>query len=83
MAKTNEMAMNQSKAETDVLFERAADALQLFSENAEALRAFVNSLKKGNFSEARAAMNASLEQWSEKRRAAGDAGRVPSGGPKK
>jgi hypothetical protein len=40
-------------------------AMRLFGENPDAARAFVDALKKGDFSEARASLNASLDRQRE------------------
>ncbi len=55
--------------ELGALFEKAADAIDLFTENPDSLRAFVYSIKNGNISEARLSISASLELRSEQRRA--------------
>jgi hypothetical protein len=71
-----------TKEELD-LFQKATEAMHLFSENPDALRGFLDSLKKGDFSEAPMSLNASLDRRREKDRAAADLGRVPLGKRKK
>jgi hypothetical protein len=65
------------------LFQKATEAMHLFSENPDVLRGFLDSLKKGDFSEARMSLNASLDRRRERDRAAADLGRVPLGKRKK
>jgi len=64
-AKRNKM----TKEEETALFQKATEAMRLFGENPDAARGFFDALKKGNFSEARASLNASLD-----RRREGDSG---------
>jgi len=67
-----------SKAEVDDLFQKATEAINLFSENPDVLRGFVDSLRKGDFSQARMSIiNASLNRRREEDRVAADPGRVP------
>ena len=75
-AKRNKM----TKEEETALFQKATEAMRLFGENPDAVRGFVDALKKGNFSEARASLNASLD-----RRREGDRGQgkeITAPGPK-
>jgi uncharacterized protein len=53
-----------TKEETE-LFQKATEAMRLFGENPDAARGFVDALKKGDFSEARASLNASLDRQRE------------------
>jgi hypothetical protein len=67
-----------SKAELDQLFTKTSEALRLFSEKPEALRGFLESIKTGNFSQARESLNASLDRRREERGAAAGPSRVSS-----
>jgi hypothetical protein len=67
-----------SKAEEDQLFTKASEALRLFSEKPEVLRGFLESIKTGNFSQARGSLNASLDRRREEGGAAAGPSRVPS-----
>ena len=64
--------------ELEQLFQKTTEAIHLFGEKPDALRRFVDALKKGNFSEARTSLNASLDRRREEDRAVTDLGRVPS-----
>jgi hypothetical protein len=72
-----------TKEEEGDLFQKASEAVRLFDENPDALRGFLDSLKKGNFSEARMSLNASLGRRQESDHAVAEPSRVPSGAPKK
>jgi hypothetical protein len=67
-----------TKEEEAALFQKATEALRSFGENPDAARGFFDALKKGNFSEARKSLNASLERRHEKDRATTDRSRIPS-----
>ena len=73
------MATNRTKMtkEEFELFQKAAEAMRLFSENPNAMRGFVDALKKGDFSGARVSLNTSLDRRRKEGRAAAD----PSEGP--
>jgi hypothetical protein len=79
------MSTNRTKMTKDELelFQKATEAMRLFSENPDAMRRFVDALKKGNFSEARMSLNASLDRRREEGRAAADPSGIPSGKRKK
>ena len=65
------------------LFQKATEAMRLFGENPDATRKFLDALKKGDFSEARMSLNASLDRRRKEGRAAADPSGVPSGKRKK
>jgi hypothetical protein len=65
------------------LFQKATEAMRSFGENPDALHGFVNALKKGNFSEARMSLDASLGGQREEDHAAADPSRAFSGKSKK
>jgi tripartite-type tricarboxylate transporter receptor subunit TctC len=56
----------------------APEAMRLFGENPDAARGFFDALKKGDFSEARTSLNASLDRRREEDRAIADRNRIPS-----
>jgi hypothetical protein len=56
---SNRPKMTKEEAE---LFEKAVEAMRLFAENPNAAQGFVAALKNGNFSDARKALNASLDR---------------------
>ena len=72
-----------TKEEETALFQKATEAMRLFGENPDAARGFFDALKKGNFSEARASLNASLDRRREGDRATADRNRIPSDKEKK
>jgi hypothetical protein len=72
-----------TKEEETALFQKATEAMRLFGENPDAARGFFDALKKGNFSEARMSLNASLDRRREGDRAAADRNRTPSDKGKK
>ena len=51
-----------TKEEETALFQKATEAMRLFGENPDAARGFFDALKKGDFSEARMSLNASLDR---------------------
>jgi hypothetical protein len=61
------------------LFQKAIEAMRLFSENPDAARRFVDALKKADFSEARMSLNASSDRRRDEGGAATDPSGVPSG----
>jgi hypothetical protein len=65
------------------LFQKATEAMRLLSENPDAVRRFVDALKKEDFSEARMSLNVSLDRRREEGRAAVDPSGAPSGKRKK
>ena len=71
-AKRNKM----TKEEESALFQKATEAMRLFGENPDAARGFLNALKKGDFSEARMSLNASLDRRREQDRATADRNRA-------
>jgi hypothetical protein len=71
-AKRNKM----TKEEETALFQKATEAMRLFGENPDAARGFFDALKKGDFSEARMSLNASLDRRREEDRATADRNRV-------
>jgi hypothetical protein len=73
----------KTKDEETVLFQKATEAMRLFGENPDAARGFLDALKKGNFSEARTSLNASLDRQREGDRATADRNRIPSDEEKK
>jgi hypothetical protein len=73
-AKRSEM----TKEEEAALFQKATEPLRSFGENSDAARGFFDALKKGNFSEARKSLNASVERRREEDHAAADRSRIPS-----
>jgi DNA-binding GntR family transcriptional regulator len=77
---TNRTKMTKEEWE---LFQKAREAMRLFNENPDAMRRFVDALKKGDFSEARMSLNASLGRGREEGGAAADPSGVPSGKRKK
>jgi hypothetical protein len=78
-AKQNKM----TKEEETALFQKATEAMRLFGENPDAARGFLEALKKGDFSEARTSLNASLDRRREEDRARADRNRIPSDKGKK
>jgi hypothetical protein len=78
-AKRNKM----TKDEETVLFQKATEAMRLFGENPDAAGGFLDALKKGNFSEARTSLYASLDRRREGDRATADRNRIPSDEEKK
>jgi len=72
-----------TQEEETALFQKATEAMRLFGENPDAARGFFDALKKGNFSEARASLNASLDRRREGDRATADRNRIPSDKEKK
>ena len=77
---TNRTKMTKEELE---LFQKATEAMRLFSENPDAVRGFVDALKKGDFSEARTSLNASLDRRRKEGRAAENPSGVASGKRKK
>jgi hypothetical protein len=67
-----------TKEEEAALFQKATEALRSFSENPDAARGFFDALKKGNFSEARMSLDASLDRRRKEDRATADRSRIPS-----
>ena len=65
-----------SKKDSD-LFQKATEAMRLLGEKPDAAQGFLDAIKKGNFSEARMSLNASLERRREEDRIAADRNRVP------
>jgi hypothetical protein len=51
-----------TKKQEQALFQKATEAMQLFAENPDALRGFLNALKNGDFAGARGSINASLDR---------------------
>jgi hypothetical protein len=74
------MSAKRSKMtkEEAALFRKATEALRSFGENPDAARGFFDALKKGNFSEARMSLNASLDRRRKEDRATADRSRIPS-----
>ena len=72
-----------TKEEETALFQKATEAMRLFGENPDAARGFFDALKKGDFSEARMSLNASLDRRREEDRATADRNRIPSDKGKK
>ena len=71
------IARKKMTEEESELSQKAMKAMRLFGENPDAVRAFVDALKKGEFSEARASLNASLDRQREEDCAAAGRNRVP------
>jgi hypothetical protein len=67
-----------TQEEETALFQKATEAMRLFGENPDAARGFFDAIKKGNFSEARTSLNASLDRRREGDRATADRNRIPS-----
>jgi hypothetical protein len=65
-----------SKKDSD-LFQKATEAMRLLGEKPDAARGFLDAVRKGNFSEARMSLNASLERRREEDLIAADRNRVP------
>jgi hypothetical protein len=53
--------VKMTKEELD-LFQKATEAMRLFSHDPDAMRGFVDALKKGEFSKARKSLNVSLDR---------------------
>src|SRR5580693_3669809 len=53
---------NKMSKEDSALFQKATEAMRLLGEKPDAARGFLDAIKKGNFSEARMSLNASLER---------------------
>jgi len=70
-------ARKKMTKEESELFQKAMEAMRLFDENPDAARGFLDALKKGEFSEARASLNASLNRQREEDCAAANRNRVP------
>ena len=68
---------NKMSKEDSALFQKATEAMRLLGEKPDAARGFLDAIKKGNFSEARMSLNASLERRREEDRIAADRNRVP------
>jgi hypothetical protein len=72
--KRNKMTNEEEAA----LFQKATQAMRVFGESPDAARGFLDALKKGDFSEARMSLNASLERGREEDRATVDRNRTLS-----
>jgi hypothetical protein len=72
-----------TKEDEGEMFQKASEAIRLLGENPDALRGFLDSLKKGDFSEARMSLSASLDRRREADRAVAEPSRVPSSTPEK
>jgi len=82
---TNRKKMTKAKMTKEELelFQKATEAMRLFSENPDAMRKFLDAVKKGDFSKARMSLNASLDRPREEGRAAADPSEAPSDKRKK